>query len=123
VSGGREKDWRRYASVRVAMLHFVRVVLTVARKIVALEEWVRVPPCTPKVKIVEDDVVWYVSRLAHRLGHSSQVANAGGTTWVPGSNPGGSIRGHSSVGEQCFPKFCRHLGVQDKEIVFQVDNL
>ena len=44
------------------------------------------------------------------------VANAGGTTWVRGSNPRGStIWGHSSGVEQCFPNSCRHISAPENE--------
>jgi len=65
-----------------------------------------------------------VSQNVVAIAFNNDVANAGGTTWVPGSNPGGSaIRGHSSAVEQCFPNFCRRIGVKDEQKVFQIDNL
>src|SRR5439155_443761 len=42
-----------------------------------------------------------VSQNVVAIAFNNDVANAGGTTWVPGSNPGGSaIRRHSSAGAE-----------------------
>ncbi len=51
-----------------------------------------------------------VSQQLVAIVSTDGVANAGGTTWVRGSNPRGStIWGHSSGVEQCFPDSCRHI--------------
>src|SRR5205814_9826510 len=51
-----------------------------------------------------------VSQQLVAIVSTDGVANAGGTTWVRGSNPRGyTIWGHSSGVEQCFPNSCRHI--------------